>query len=118
MQAGLSLAVRTYHIVGNHMSPLLYLNIINVMSQTCCFNTNNKSIQVGPFMGLDAKKPVFVVCEQQRCRLACTPRNLISAFVILLLESITSKLSMSEISVFQLVSAAEQAVLNLTLLET
>ena len=68
-------------------------------------------------MGLDRRKPVLVVCEQQRRRLACTPGSLISAFVILLLESITSRLSMSEFSVFLLVSAAEQAVLYLTWLE-
>ena len=33
------------------------------------------------YMGLDARKPVFRVCEQQRCRL-------VSAFVIGFLESI------------------------------
>ena len=88
------------------------------MSQTCSFTTNYKSVQVGPFMGLNVRKSVFVVWEQQRCRLACTQGSLISAFVILLLESITSRLSMSEISVFQLVSAAEQAGLYHILLET
>ena len=46
------------------------------------------------------------------------PRSLISAFVFLFLKSITSKLVTSEISTFQLVSVAEQAGLNLTLLET
>ena len=45
-------------------------------------------------------------------------RSLISTFVIHLLESIISKLAMSEISIFLLVSAAEQAGLNLILSET
>ena len=46
------------------------------------------------------------------------PRSLISAFVIRFLESIICKLSTSEISIFELVSAAEQAGLNLILSET
>ena len=44
-------------------------------------------------------------------------RSLISAFVICLLENI-SRLTTSEISIFQLVSVAEQAGLNLTSSET
>ena len=44
--------------------------------------------------------------------------QLISAFVIRLLEIIISKLDTSEISIFLLVSVAEQAGLNLTLSET
>ena len=46
------------------------------------------------------------------------PRRLISAFVIRLLESIISRLAMSKISIFQLVSVAEQAGLNNTFSET
>ena len=46
------------------------------------------------------------------------PRSLISPFVIRLLESIIPRLAMSEISIFLLASEAEQAGLNLTLLET
>ena len=46
------------------------------------------------------------------------PRSLISAFVILFLESIISRLPTSEISIFKLVSVAEQAGLNLTMSET
>ena len=42
-------------------------------------------------------------------------RSLISAFVIHFLESIISRLDTSEISIFWLVSVAEQAGLNLTL---
>ena len=45
------------------------------------------------------------------------PCNLISAFVIHLLESIISRLATSEISIFLLVSVAEQTSLNLTPLE-
>ena len=44
--------------------------------------------------------------------------SLISAFVILLLESIISKLATSEISLFWQVSVAEQAGLKLVLSET
>ena len=46
------------------------------------------------------------------------PRRLISAFVIRFLESIISKLATSEISIFLLVSVAEETGLNLTLSET
>ena len=45
-------------------------------------------------------------------------RSLISAFVVRLLESIISKLATSEVSLFWLVSVAEQAGLNLTLSDT
>ena len=63
-------------------------------------------------MGLDARKCVFGVCEQQ------SPRSLISAFVIHLLESIIAKLDTSEISIFKLVSVAEETELSLVLSET
>ena len=46
------------------------------------------------------------------------PHSLISSFVFHLLESIISRLATSEISIFKLVSGAEQAGLNLTLPET
>ena len=60
-------------------------------------------------MGRDTRKRVqwFAILLQ-----------LISAFVIRLLEIIISKLDTSEISIFLLVSVAEQAGLNLTLSET
>ena len=45
-------------------------------------------------------------------------RSLISAFVISLLESMTFRLASSEISIFYLVSIAEQSGLNLALWET
>ena len=44
--------------------------------------------------------------------------SLISAFVIRLLESIISRLASSEISIFKLVSVAEETGLSLTLSET
>ena len=53
-----------------------------------------------------------MVCEQHR-----HPRSLISAFVIRFLESIIRKLASGEISLFQLVSVAEEAGLNLALSE-
>ena len=46
------------------------------------------------------------------------PRSLISAIVVRLLESIISRLATSEVSIFQLVSVAELAGLNLTLSES
>ena len=46
------------------------------------------------------------------------PRSLFSAFVIHLLGSIISKLSTSEISIFQLVSATEETGLSLAFSET
>ena len=69
-------------------------------------------------MGLDARKPVFGVCEQQSADQPVHLRNLISAFVIRLSESITSGLATSKFSFFWLVSVAEQTGLSLALLET
>ena len=46
------------------------------------------------------------------------PHSLIRAFVICFLESIISKLATGEISIFQLVSVAEETGLNLALSET
>ena len=46
------------------------------------------------------------------------PRSLISAFVIHLLESIKFKLDTSEISIFYVVSVAEQAGLGMSISET
>ena len=46
------------------------------------------------------------------------PRSLVIRFVIPLLESIISKVATSEISIFLLVSVAEETGLNLTLSET
>ena len=46
------------------------------------------------------------------------PRRLISTFVIRFLDSIISKLATSEISIFKLVSVAEETGLKLTSTET
>ena len=64
-------------------------------------------------MGLDARKPVFSVCKQQRCI-----RGLISAFVIHYLKRIISKLATSDFSVFWLVSVAEETGLSNALADT
>ena len=45
-------------------------------------------------------------------------RSLISAFVICFLESVISKLATRELSIFWLVSVAEETGLNRTMLET
>ena len=60
------------------------------------------------------------VCEQHRCRPACAdhPRSLISAFVICFRESTIFDLATDEISLFQLVSVAEETGLKLGLTET
>ena len=70
-------------------------------------------------MGLNASKPVFEGLRTTKAQIQpAHPRRLISAFVIRLLESIISIPATSEISIFYLVSVAEQADLNLTLSET
>ena len=46
------------------------------------------------------------------------PRYLVSAFAICLLECIISKLATGEISIFQLVSVAEETGFSLPMLET
>ena len=60
-------------------------------------------------MGLVARKPVFEGLH---------PHSLIRAFVIHLVEIIISRLATSKISIYSIVSVAEQAGLNLTLSET
>ena len=60
------------------------------------------------------RKPVYAICEQQRCRLACShPRRLISAFVVRCLDSIIPLVSIPEISSLYLASVAAQANFNL-----
>ena len=70
------------------------------------------------YMDLVAKNLSSEDCEQQRRRPACASAQLISAFVIHLLESVISKLAASKFSSFYLVSIAEEAGLSLTLSET
>ena len=71
------------------------------------------------YMGLDVRKPVFegfannTVADQP-----AHLRSLISAFVIHFLESIISKLATGEISIFSLVSEAEQTGLSVALSES
>ena len=64
------------------------------------------------YLGRDARKPVFGGLRTTH------PRSLISAFVLRFLERTISKLATNEILIFQLVSVAEQAGLNVTLSET
>ena len=63
-------------------------------------------------MVLDARKLVFGAWGANSK--GADPRGPICTFVISLLESIISELVSSEILIFQLVSVAEQAGLNLT----
>ena len=59
------------------------------------------------------------VCEQNRRRSASAhPRSLFSALVKSFLESIVCKLAAGEISMFQLVSVAEETGLKLALSDT
>ena len=55
------------------------------------------------------------VCKNKGANQPAQPRRVISAFVFHLLESIISRLATRKISIFYLVSVAEQAGLNLTL---
>ena len=50
------------------------------------------------------------VCEQQRCKLACASMQSDQRLVIHLLESIISRLAISEISIFKLVSVASDPI--------
>ena len=56
-------------------------------------------------MGIYARNPDFVVCENK----PALPRRLISAFVIHFLESMITTLSTCTISIFLQVSVAEQS---------
>ena len=66
-------------------------------------------------MGLKARKPVFWGLRTTERQTSL--HSLITSFIIHLLESI-SRLAMREISIFLLVSVAEQAGFNHPLLET
>ena len=67
-------------------------------------------------MGLNARKPVFELVNNNPSDQPAHPGSLISAFVIRFLEStcIISKLATREISIFKLVSVAEQVGLSMT----
>ena len=52
------------------------------------------------YLDLDARKPVFVFANNKDTDQPAHPHSLISAFVILLLESIISKLATSKFSIF------------------
>ena len=67
-------------------------------------------------MGLDARKYLFWVCEQQRGQPAVPPTDM--RFVICFFISISYKLSSSKITFFYLVSVAEETGLSLTLSDT
>ena len=64
--------------------------------------------QQGLDLGLDTRKPVFGVYEQQRHRSACASMQSVQRLFICLLDSIISRL----------VSVAEEAGLNIFLSET
>ena len=65
------------------------------------------------YMGLEARKSVFRVCNQP-----AHPRRLINTFFIRFLKSIISKLALRKISIFSLVSVTEETGLSLALSET
>ena len=68
-------------------------------------------------MGLDARKLAFGVCKQH-INTSAHPRSLISAFVICFLESNICKLATDKISIFYLVSVAEETGMKIALSET
>ena len=59
------------------------------------------------------RKPVYAICEQQRCRSACTSAQS-DQRLCYSLPSVIPPFSISEISSLQLASVAEQASLSLT----
>ena len=59
-------------------------------------------------MGLKLRKTVFGVTNNKGADQPAHPRSPINAFVVLSLESIISIVTISKISIFQLVSVAEQ----------
>ena len=65
------------------------------------------------YMGLDARKPVFGFANKKCADQPAHPCRLISAFVIRFLEKIISRLASSQISIFWLVTVAEQTGLSL-----
>ena len=67
-------------------------------------------------MRCDARKPVFGVLQKTKAQTSL--RSLISSFVIRLLASTISRHAMSVISIFKLVSVAEETVLSIALSET
>ena len=69
-------------------------------------------------MGLDARKPVFGVCEQQRRIPACAYAQTDQRLCYSLFGSIISKLASGENLIFLLVSVAEEIDLSLTLSKT
>ena len=71
------------------------------------------------YLGLNVRKPVFCGLQTTKAQTSQPAHQhcLISAFVIRLLESVISKLTTGEISMFKLVSIAETG-LNLALSET
>ena len=69
-------------------------------------------------MGLEARKPAFGGSRTTKAQTSLCICSLISAFVVRLLESIISKLATREISLFKLVSVAEETGLSLNLSES
>ena len=77
-------------------------------------------IGINPYdMGLHVRKPIFSgLRDNKAADQPAHPHRLIGAFVIRLLERIISRLAMSEISFFYLVSVAEKTGLKFALSET
>ena len=69
-------------------------------------------------MGLDAKNTSSEFANSKGADQPAHPRRLISVFGIRFVESIISILATSEISIFELVSVAEETGLSLALSET
>ena len=67
-------------------------------------------------MGLHARSPVSGVCEQHRRRPACASAQSDQRLFIRFLERIICKLAVGEISIFKLVSIAEETGLKHSLL--
>ena len=90
---------------------LVSVDELTDMSIAWSQKTDFLAIHIGP----EGRKPVFWVCEQQRRRPACASAQSDQLLCYCYLESNISKLATSKISIFQLVSVAEQAGLSETL---
>ena len=69
-------------------------------------------------MGCNTRKPDFVAWEKQRHRPACTSTQSDQCLYVCFLESVVYKLATCKVSIFYLVSVAEQTGFNLSLSET
>ena len=91
-----------------------------ILAQTVCGDTSRQTVNsISPLNGPRREKTCLrEFANNTGADQPAHPRSLISAFVIRFFESIICKLATGEISVFLLVSVAEETGLKLALAET